>query len=58
MRLYGLLGSKYISMGQTRGVWGHAIPGNFIRHNLVKSGTVFTQTYFHNLPFIVLLKLL
>ena len=37
------------SMWQTRGVRGHAPPGNFdfgpfIRHNLVKSGTVFAQT--------------
>ena len=37
------------SMWQTRGVWGHALPGNFdfgsfIRHNLVESGTVFAQT--------------
>ena len=42
-------GQVYIrvqSMGQTRRVWGHTIPGNFdfIRHNLVKSGTVFAQT--------------
>ena len=57
MRLYGLLGGggdKYVgicvqSMWQTRGVQGHAPPGNFdfgpfIRHNLVESGTVYAQT--------------
>ena len=38
------------SIWQTRGVWGHAPPGNydfgpfFIRRNLVESGTVFAQT--------------
>ena len=37
------------SMWQSRGVWGHAPLGNFdfgpfIRHNLMKSGTVFSQT--------------
>ena len=37
------------SMRQTRGVRGHAPPGNFdfgifMRHNLVESGTVFAQT--------------
>ena len=36
------------SMWQTRGVWGHAPPGNFdfgpfIRHNLVESGPFFAQ---------------
>ena len=35
----------------TRGVWGHAPLGNFdfglfIRHNLVESGTAFTQSQF------------
>ena len=53
MRLYGLLGRQVCihvqSMWQTRGVWGHAPPGNFdfgsfIRCNLVESGTVFAQT--------------
>ena len=53
MRLYGLLGGQVCirvqSMWLTRGVLGHASPGNFdfgpfIRSNLVESGTVFTQT--------------
>ena len=53
MRLYRLLGGQvciYVqSMWQTRGVWGHAPPGNFdfgpfIGCNLVESRTVFAQT--------------
>ena len=52
MRLYGLLGGQVRicvqSMWQSRGVRGHAPPGNFdfgpfIRHDLVESGTVFAQ---------------
>ena len=59
MRLYELLGGQVRihvqSMWQTRGVWGHAPPGNvdfgpFIRHNLLESGTF---SHKHNLPFIV-----
>ena len=47
MRLYGLLGGQVCvhlqSMRQTRGIWGHAPPGNFgfgplIRHNLWNLG--------------------
>ena len=55
MRLYGLLGGQVCihvqSMWQTWGV-GACSPrkffdfGPFIRHNLVESGTIFTQTYF------------
>ena len=53
MILYELLeGQVHISvqnMWQTRGVQGHAPPGNdfwiyFIRRTLVESGTVFAQT--------------
>ena len=49
MRLYGLLGGQVRicvqSMWQSKGVWGHAPPEkfDFIRHNLVESGTFFTQ---------------
>ena len=55
MRLYGLLGGQVHvcihvqRMWQSRGVWGHALLGNFdfgpfIGRNLVESGTVFAQT--------------
>ena len=48
MRLYGLLGGKYVSVckacGKLGGSRGNFVP--FIRLNLVKSGTVFAQTQF------------
>ena len=50
MRLCELLGGQLSirvqSMRQSRGVQGHAPPGNFdfVRRNLVESRTVFTQT--------------
>jgi len=50
MRLCELLGGQVCirvqSMWQTRGIQGHAPPGNFgfVRRTLVESGTVFTQT--------------
>ena len=57
MRLYRLLGGggggdniySCVKHVASRVVWGHARLGNFyfgpfIRHNLVESGTVFTQT--------------
>ena len=46
MRLYGLLGGKYVSVckacGKLGGSRGNFVP--FIRLNLVESGTVFAQT--------------
>ena len=54
MRLHGLLGGQVCihvqSMWQTRGGSGVMLPrGNFIRHSLVESGTVFAQTYIGSL---------
>ena len=55
MRLYGLLGIKYVFVCKACGKLGGPGTGNFvfwpfIRHNLVKSGTFLHK---HNSPFIV-----
>ena len=43
---YSGAGKSVFMCKACRGVRGHAPPGNLIRHNLVESGTVFTQTQF------------
>ena len=70
MRLYRLLGEggrgRQIricvqSMGQTRGVWGHAPPGKFLFFDLLVDAIWWNLGLFlhkHNSPFIVSLKLL
>ena len=47
MRMYGYWEGKYVSVCKACGKLGGSGGGNvFIRRNLVKSGTVFTQAYF------------
>ena len=50
MRLYGLLGGKYVSMCEACGKVGACSPGKFyfrpfIRRNLVESGSFRTNIY-------------